>query len=186
MNNRVWTLAGVLSFLVLVYAWFFTEWFRPAPIEIASQVRYSMQPPRFDRVVKKRAAPGQPGESNRVVTVVRPVELIAQPAKGRIDPAPGGAANVTFGFDASYQLTRVRVEDRPVDGTPPTVLWELEGKSRPTRSLLYGRVPAGMTAVGTPTNGQRLIPGVPYRLLVEAGRRRGTNHFTTVALGPPE
>jgi len=205
MNTRGWMLVGLLAVLSLGYAWFFTEWLRPAPIEIASQIRFVIQPPRFGRPVKTPVQPGQPGQpaqpgqpgtpgqggppkllapTNRLVQALPPIERIGQPDKGVIDPAPGGAANVTFSLDSIYQLTRLRVEDLPADGTPPKIVWEATGKSRPTRSLLYGRVPAGMKPAGTATNAEPLMAGVPYRLIVEAGRRRGTNRFTTTALVP--
>ncbi len=184
--RRRWTLVAVFATLLLVYALFFTDWVRPAPIQIASQVRFAIQPPRFGRPAKKPLVPGKLAETNHVVPAVRPFERIAPPEKGAIDPAPGGAANVTFSFDAFYELTHVRVEDVPADGTPPKLQWELVGKSRPTRSLLYNRVPEGMQVRGGQTNAEALIPGVPYRLLLEAGRRRGTNLFSTTALRAPE
>ena len=84
-----------------------------------------------------------------------------------------------------YELTAIRVEDVPVDGTAPKVIWRLAGKSAPLNSLLYGRDPVGMKPLAAGT-AQPLVPGAPYRLIVEAGRRRGTNNFTTVPLRPAE
>jgi len=186
MNTRGWMLVGLFAALSLAYACCFTEWLRPAPIEIASQVRFAIQPPRFGRPAKLPVQPGQPAQTNRPVQALPLIERIGQPENGAIDPAPGGAANVTFSLDSVYQLTRVRVEDLPADGTPPRVVWEIAGKSQPTRSLLYGRIPAGMKPLGTATNAEPLIAGAPYRLILEAGRRRGTNRFTTTLLRLPE
>src|SRR5439155_1397143 len=72
---------------------------------------------------------------------VRRLEL---PEWGVIDQAPGGVANVTFSFDGNFCLTAIRVENVPADGAAPKVLWQLAGKSRPARALLYGRDPQGM------------------------------------------
>jgi hypothetical protein len=183
-KTRLWVLSGVLGGLGLVYAFFFTEWLRPAPIEIASQVRFAVQPPRFGRPVNK-ASPGQRAQTNRVAPRAD-VELISRPDKGTIDQAPGGSANVTFSLDGWYSLTRVRVEDVPADGSAPQIAWQLAGKSHPLNSLLYGRVPDGMAPVPQGASAQSLNPGVPYRLILEAGRRRGTNHFRTIELHPAE
>ena len=77
-------------------------------------------------------------------------------------------------------LTALRVEDVPADGSAPKVLWRLAGKSRPTRSLLYGRDPEGLKPVVPGATAELLKAGVPYRLFLAAGRRRGTNDFKTM------
>jgi hypothetical protein len=185
MKARSWVLCGLLVALLVTYAAFFTEWLRPAPIEIASQVRFALQPPRFGRPVVKKDALGKPGQTNQVVP--RNVfEIIGRPEKGTIDQAPGGAANVTFSLDNWYTLTKIRVQDVPADGSAPQMMWELVGKSRPVNSLLYGRVPDGMRPILEGLMPEPLKPGVPYRLILEAGRRRGTNNFRTVELRTTE
>ena len=65
-------------------------------------------------------------------------------------------------------------------------MWHLIGKSRPVDSLLYGRDPDGMRPILDGLKPEPLLPEVPYRLIVEAGRRRGTNDFKTVSLAPQE
>ena len=107
------------------------------------------------------------------------LNAIGRPEKGAIDQAPGGVANVTFSLDDTYILTSIRVEDVPSDGTKPNVLWQLKGKSRPARSLLYGRVPEGMTNVVPGAVAEPLKAVVLYRLFLQAGRRRGIKDFTT-------
>lgn len=217
-------LVGLFIALGLSYVIWFTEWLRPAPIEIASQVRFSVQPPRFGRpapkndkqrlantnqppgapmrVVVKRppGEPGKPGDAEQIVTVtsnvlVQPakkvppeplVERIGRPDKGSFDDAPGGAARVTFALDDWYQLTRIKVEDVPADGTAPNVIWNLVGKSLPLNSLLYGHDPTGMKPILEGLKPEALKPGVPYQLIVEAGRRRGTNYFKTVEVPTAE
>jgi hypothetical protein len=185
MKTRSWILCGLFVALVAVYAIFFTEWLRPAPIEIASQVRFAVQPPRFGRPVVKKVLPGKPGPTNQVVPR-NAFEIIGRPEKGAIDQAPGGAANVTFSLDNWYTLTKIRVQDVPADGSAPQTMWDLVGKSRPVNSLLYGRVPDGMRPILEGLAVEPLKPSVPYRLILEAGRRRGTNNFRTVELRAAE
>lgn len=185
MNARPWVLLGVFAALGLAYVTFFTEWLRLAPIEIASQLRFTIQPPRFGRPVKKPDPPGQPTPADRGGPR-NDVERIGQPARGMIDQAPGGVANVTFSLDAWYNLTRIRVEDVPADGTPPKVLWHLTGTSLTVNSILYGRDLEGMKPVPPVSSAEPLKAGVPYRLILEAGRRRGTHNFRTMQPPPTE
>src|ERR1041384_2484218 len=96
MRPRYRILAGLLAVLAVIYIVAFTEWLRPAPIEIASQIRFAVQPPRFGRPVKKPALPGQPVQTNQVAPSRKEFELIGRPEKGAIDQAPAGVANVTF------------------------------------------------------------------------------------------
>ena len=209
MKIRNWVLIGVLGALAVTYVICFTEWLRPAPIEVASQVRFSVQPPSFGRAPKQTnqtklvmkgvrlqasgtGAPGQPVTGNPPSHSVKneqtapkdQVERIGRPEKGGIDQAPGGVANVTFSLDGWYKLTRIRVEDVPVDGSAPTVVWQIVGKSMPLNSLMYGLDPEGMKPLLEGSHPEALKPSVPYRLIVEAGRRRGTNSFRTLELAP--
>ena len=196
MTPRRWIGIGSFAGLLFVYAIFFTEWFRPSPIDIVAQIRFSVQPPRFGRAAVKRT---QVADSNaptgvklvKIVETNQPVvqhqiDRIGRPENGGIDQAPDGVANVTFSLDDWYQLTRIRVEDVPADGTAPKVLWHVVGKSRPMNSLLYRRVPEGMRTILPGMDAEPLVAGVPYRLVVEAGRRRGTNFFKTLPAEPGE
>ena len=186
MNKRSLMLAGVLAVLGLLYIVLFTEWIKPQPIQIASQVRTSVQKPRFGRPVTQRILTNLPTAKGdmlvRTNLIVRTneAERVRLPDWGAIDQAPGGVANVTFSFDGAYTLTALRVQDVPADGSPPRVVWQLAGKSLRTSSLLYGRDPQGMKPVLPGTKAEALTAGVPYRLIIEAGRRRGTNSFTTI------
>jgi hypothetical protein len=236
MRARGWIFIGIFVVLGLIYVYFFTEWLRPAPIEIASQVRFSLQPPQIrqpalknprpgtnqklspDQMVRVFTPDGQTGMVSRSRVIVKrtadsrsvtnevptmipfvsatppskaakkaqepALDRIGRPDKSIFDPTVGGPAPVTFSFDAWYKLTRVRVEDVPVDGSTPKVMWELVGQSLPTESLLYRRVPPGMRPLVAGSDAEPLVPGAPYRLIIEAGRRRGTNNFTTVELAP--
>jgi len=186
MNKRTLMLAGVLAVLGLLYIVLFTEWIKPEPIQIASQVRASVQRLRFGRPVTQRILTNLPTAKGdmlvRTNLIVRTneAERVRLPDWGAIDQAPGGVANVTFSFDGAYTLTALRVQDVPADGSPPRVVWQLAGKSLRTSSLLYGRDPQGMKPVLPGTKAEALTAGVPYRLIIEAGRRRGTNSFTTI------
>jgi hypothetical protein len=186
MNKRSLMLAGVLAVLGLLYIVLFTEWIKPEPIQIASQVRRSVQKPRFGRPVTQRILTNLPTAKGdmlvRTNLIVRTneAERVRLPDWGAIDQAPGGVANVTFSLDGAYTLTALRVQDVPADGSPPRVVWQLAGKSQRTSSLLYGRDPQGMKPVLPGSKAEALTAGVPYRLIIEAGRRRGTNSFTTI------
>lgn len=185
MKSRPLILAGVFVVLGLAYVTMFTDWLSPQPIQISSQVRSSILQPRFGRGPIKVSRTNR--ETGRVeVTIhtnaVGPVEKGRRarlPEWGEIGDAPGGVANVTFTLDGPYQLTALRVQDVPADGSAPKTLWELVGNSVPTSSLLYGRVPRGMKPSKPEAVAVPLDAGAPYRLIVEAGRRRGTNSFTT-------
>lgn len=181
--------------LGLIYVFFFTEWVRPEPIQIASQVRAVIHPPRFGR-----PAPGikmtnvmtmkgdAPVKNNVVVRTSMAAgtnqakRVVDVPDWGKVDQSPGGVANVTFSLDSRYTLTALRVEDQPADGSAPKVVWGLTGKSLPTSTLLYGRDPQGMKPLTPGAKAEPLVAGVPYRLIVEAGRRRGTNNFKTTPI----
>ena len=191
MNKRALILVGVLAVLGFLYAFLFTEWIRPEPIQIASQVRASILQPRFGRPTVQRVISNLVLPKSDVLkktNAIMSTNIVVrtnQPQRvqvsdwGQIDPAPGGVANVTFSLDGSYSLTSLRVQDVPADGSPPKILWQLAGKSLPLSFLLYGRDPQGMKP-GTPdAKAEPLSAGVPYRLIVEAGRRRGTNNFRT-------
>ena len=188
MRQRPLVLLGVFAALGIAYALFFTDWLRPEPIQIVSQVRASILQPTFKaptrKVAKTNAETGQveihvQKAKTNVMDAAAQARRVRLPDWGPIDHAPGGVANVTFSLDAAYSLTSVRVQDVPADGSTPKVLWEAKGQSSPTRSLFYGKVPNGMKLVGTRTNAEPLVAGAPYVLIVEAGRRRGTNSFRT-------
>src|SRR5262245_41299669 len=130
MSARGSILIAVFVALGLIYVTLFTEWLRPAPIGIASQVRLSILPPRFRR---PGPAPGpsnqpptlKPGASGlqpvKVDQLVRSNQVRRVPLQewGLIDPSPGGVANVTFSLDDLYSLTSLRVEDVPANGAVP-------------------------------------------------------------------
>src|SRR6185295_9460188 len=107
-NKRSLMLAGVLAVLGLLYIVLFTEWIKPQPIQIASQVRTSVQKPRFGRPMTQRVLTNLPAAKGDMIVrtnlIVRTNEAqrVRLPDWGEIDQAPGGVANVTFSFDGAY------------------------------------------------------------------------------------
>ena len=185
MNARFFSLAGLFVALGLCYLAFFTDWLRPEPILISSQIRASILQPHFGRgTIKVVRTNAETGEVFKIVhtnaaSANEKARRARLPEWGEIGDAPGNVANVTFTLDAPYQLTALRVQDIPLDGSTPQIVWDLVGRSVPTSSLLYGRVPKGMQPRSTNSPVVPLNAGAPYQLIVEAGRRKGTNHFTT-------
>src|SRR6266478_6545089 len=109
MNKRSLMMAGVLAVLGLLYIVLFTEWIRPEPIQVASQVRTSVQRPRFGRPVTQRnmtnlsTAKGDIMivRTNLTVRTTNEAQRVRLPDWGEIDQPPGGAANVTFSLDGA-------------------------------------------------------------------------------------
>src|SRR5690242_10628736 len=103
MNKRSLMLGGVLAVLGLLYIALFTEWIKTEPIQIASQVRASVQRPRFGRPVTQRNMTNLPNAKGDVMVVrtnlivqTNEAQRVRLPDWGEIDQAPGGVANVTF------------------------------------------------------------------------------------------
>jgi hypothetical protein len=165
-NRRPWILAALVLLLSGLYVVAFTDWLAPQPIEIASQIRPVMQPPRFGRRGPKTSAP----------TSEKPTE--AEPS--------GGVARVTFSLDGRYRLTSVRVFALDAQGEPAKKVWDLTGKSRELNSLMYGMNPAGMAPAEGAEAAAPLEANLSYLLEIRAGRRRGSHRFKTLALPPPE
>jgi hypothetical protein len=165
-NRRTWTLLALALFLSGAYVFAFTDWLSPQPIEIASQIRPVIQPPRFGRRGPKTApqSPDKPAEAN---------------------PA-GGVARVTFSLDGRYRLTSVRVFALDAQGEPAKKVWDLTGKSRELNSLMYGMNPAGMAPAEGAEAAAPLEANLSYLLEIRAGRRSGSHRFKTLALAPPE
>lgn len=182
-KKKFWMLSGLLAVLGLIYVFVFTDWLAPVPMEIASQVRPVIQQPRFGRRTKSAkpadgaARPDGKGDMVRKVDTAQPVP-VESPRPELAEPA-NGVAHVTFSLDGRYSLTSIRVFTINPDGERGKMMWDLTGDSRPLNSLIYGLVPAGMTASAEGT-AQPLEAGTKYRLEATAGRRRGTNVFQTI------
>jgi len=165
-NRRTWSLFALALFLVGAYVTAFTDWLSPQPIEIASQIRPVIQPPRFGRRGPKAAT-----------------DNANKPAEAE----PGSSvARVTFSLDGRYRITSLRVLALNAQGEPAKKVWDLTGKSRELNSLMYGMNPAGLS----PTEGSEaaapLEAGLTYQLEIHAGRRTGSHRFKTAAVAPAE
>ena len=166
LNRRTWTLLALALFLSGAYIFAFTDWLAPQPIEIASQVRPVIQPPRFGR-----RGPKTPAQSPEKSTEANPA---------------GGVARVTFSLDGRYRLTSVRVFVLNAQGEPAKKVWDLTGKSRELNSLMYGMNPAGMNPAEGTEPAEPLEANVSYLLEIRAGRRTGSHRYKTAAVAPPE
>jgi hypothetical protein len=163
-NRRSWTLLALALFLSGAYVFAFTDWLAPQPIEIASQIRPVIQPPRFGR-----RGPKTPAQSPEKSTEANPA---------------GGVARVTFSLDGRYRLTSVRVFVLNAQGEPAKKVWELTGKSRELNSLMYGMNPAGMSPAEGTDAAAPLEAELTYLLEIQSGRRTGSHRFKTLALPP--
>ena len=102
---------------------------------------------------------------------------------------PDAALPIVFGLDRDYELTSVKVFaiGELATNKVPLPMWQLVAKSNsvPTRGFGYGTGIGGMTLVQLLPAPKPLVPGVPYRLEVVAGRARGQVDFTPQAMGEP-
>lgn len=117
----------------------------------------------------------------RIEESVRPTVLPAPPGSTE---KPRVVYVTSIAFDREYELTAVkvyRIEDLEDKSKPP--LWHLVGKpkSSPTRSLVYGGTPQGMSAFQAGSSPAPLEANVPYRIIAEAGRLKGEHDFTISA-----
>jgi hypothetical protein len=106
-------------------------------------------------------------------------------------PVPSARPNalaypVTFSLDGRYALTSVKVVSLVAVETnqPLPVFWHLitASNSVPTRGFAYGQPIRGMKPATPNKRALPLLPGIPYRLYVQAGRAKGQIDFTPVAL----
>ena len=161
-NRRTWNLLALTLFLSGAYVFAFTDWLDPQPIEIASQIRPVIQPPRFGRRGPKAnpQSPDKPTETSPASSVAR----------------------VTFSLDGRYRLSSVRVFVLNAQGEPAKKIWDLTGKSRELNSLMYGMNPAGMSPAEGSDAAAPLEAELTYLLEIRAGRRTGSHRFKTLPL----
>jgi hypothetical protein len=100
--------------------------------------------------------------------------------------AQAGVYPVTFALDGSYRLTTVKVVEAAAAETNknPFALWHLVARSNspPVQGMTYGVPVPGMSPLMSNAVPAELHPGVTYRLLVEAGRAKGSVDFQTRAI----
>ena len=115
----------------------------------------------------------------QLAVTVRPKFLRGQPVLG----ADGQLADmVIFALGKEYKITSVKVVT-VTDALlkKPHALWELtsESNSAPTIDFEYGHKIRGMRPATKGANAEPLLPNTDYRILVEAGSRKGSHDFRT-------
>jgi hypothetical protein len=155
MTKKPLFLVVLLLVLAGVYIVFFTDWFKGKSIQIV----YTLRPPLTGR----RVNPAAKAVSTEVLPVI-------------------------FGFDRKVQLTMVKVV--PVaeleTNKYPQAVWHLvtDSNTPPVKSLVYGMPQRGMRPANKGQVPQPLVPGVKYRLFIEAGDLKGQEDFKTKPVTP--
>ena len=156
MTRKEWLLIGLVLVLGGLWVGFFSGWFGPKVIRIEHSVRTGRG---ADRPGARQTGP----------------------------PGRAVLGNVSFSLHRDYALTSVRVVavSDVATNQNPRALWHLEAKkgSKPVDSLAYGIPVNGMTSYFPNAEPEALVPGVEYRLLVEAGSWKGTRDFVIPGTG---
>ncbi len=107
---------------------------------------------------------------------------------GRRRPTSNGINPITFGFDHKVRLTSLKVVAVAALQTNKYAqpIWYLisDSNSVPTKDFLYGTLIPGMRPAVKGARPDPPEPGVPYRLLIEAGTRKATHDFVPTAVLP--
>ena len=195
--GRLWLLVALGGLLGIWYAWSFTEWLRPEPIEIVPQFRplpTSQLARASSRVVDGppgeggAASPKQPETSTETRGGPRPEN---GPAEKRVKTTVnrsrspgifGGGRDLqpfVFSLDGKYRLTSLRVTEVSATNPVPRVVWWVRSRSGspPTDAIIYGRAPDTLVSLTAGARPDKLVPGKTYTLFLEAGRRRGQKSF---------
>jgi hypothetical protein len=96
--------------------------------------------------------------------------------------------SLMFGFDRRLKLTSLKMV--PIEALKTNAyahaVWELvsDSNSVPIKDFTYGMDIGGMRPPIEGLTPEALEPGVPYRLLVRAGKQRVTHDFTLQPLSP--
>jgi hypothetical protein len=89
-------------------------------------------------------------------------------------------APVSFMLNGTYRLTRIEVVPLSSAPTKPAApVWELTSRSNsvPVHGFLYGQKLRGMLPEPSVPKAEPLTLQAPYRLMVQAGRAKGTVDF---------
>jgi hypothetical protein len=100
--------------------------------------------------------------------------------KSRLNP---DAYPVAFMLDGKYQLTMLKVitvADAKTNKYPRPI-WHMisDSSSQPTKIINYGERIRGMKPSVPKGRPEPLQPNIPYRLMIEAGERKGQVDFLT-------
>ncbi|MBL9174277.1 MAG: hypothetical protein JNL10_12135 [Verrucomicrobiales bacterium] len=118
---------------------------------------------------------------------MRQIQINASVRPHAPNAAPDDPLPIIFGLDQDWKLTGLRVMPvSELSNARPKMVWNLVSKSgsTPTRAFMYGDAIQGMQAAPGVTL-VPLIPGVVYRMELEAVRARGQVDFTPQAAGEP-
>jgi hypothetical protein len=152
MSKKEYFLVVFVVVLFGIYVHYFTDWFTSKPIRIEHSIR--------------------------------PNVLFSSNRRGNTVPASETSFIVSFVLDREYKLTSLKVVAVSEVATNPGArpLWHLiaDAKPIPTRAIAYGERVAGMKPAASSAVAEPLQPNVEYRLLIEAGRRRGQHDFKYV------
>jgi hypothetical protein len=108
--------------------------------------------------------------------------------RGKRPDTPAAVNPVAFEFGRKLKLTSLKVI--PIyeieTNKYPQPIWALvsDSNSVPTKELMYGMRIPGMRPTVKGATPDPLVPGVKYRLLIEAGSLKGQHDFEPVARTP--
>jgi hypothetical protein len=152
MTRKNIVLIAVVVLLGGIYVFFFSDWFTKEEIQIAHTIR--------EEQITRRPRAGRPPVAEKVYTV-------------------------SFGLNGKFALTSVKVIPVSELATNKYAhpVWHLvsDSNSVPTKALIYGRPIQGMRPSVERARADPLEPNVKYRLMIEAGPRKGQHDFQTAA-----
>src|SRR5437764_13514857 len=116
------------------------------------------------------------------------IQIIPQLRPGRPSsiPHPGAppVSPVSFAFDGKYRLTSVKVvaADDFATNKYANPLWYLisDSNSVPTKAIVYGLPIKGMKPAVPKAHPDPLQPGIPYIMMVEAGKIKEQTNLNTL------
>jgi hypothetical protein len=117
------------------------------------------------------------------------IQIIPQIRPGRASAIPRTSGTplvspVSFAFDGKYRFTEVKVvsADDYATNKYANPLWHLisDSNSVPTKAFLYGGLIKGMKPATPRAHPEPLQPGIPYIMMVAAGKIHAQTNFHTV------
>src|SRR5205807_2428480 len=117
------------------------------------------------------------------------IQIIPQIRPGRASAIPQGpgapaVSPVSFAFDGKYRLTSIKVvsADDYATNKYANPLWHLisDSNSIPTKAIVYGLPIKGMKPAVPRARPEPLLPGMPYIMMIEAGKIKSQTNFHTL------
>ncbi len=155
MNRKEYFLVGLAVGLGGLYAFYFSDWFKPKIIRIEHTVR---------------------AVQGGWATVGRPSDPADKPVNN---------VTFSLHKDYQLTSVKVLVADDARTNQQAQPLWHLVSKhgSQPANSLAYAEPVNGMSPASPGAAAEPLHPGTKYRLVVEAHRWKGEHDFQIPAQG---